>query len=164
MIIEGLINDRKRFNIQNCAYRRPIAHRTDDGLWELTEPSVYRWTWDLGDCAFLHPEGYRWCASVPRIARMLVDPEMLFECSLPHDMGYETQGGIRQFSTYSIDGSCQKSSLVNWYSGEPLALSRSRIDALFFAFALESKVPPGMAEKAYVAVYMDGQDAWDDNC
>ncbi len=161
MIIERLINDRKRYNIQNCEYETPIAFRAA-GLWQLSKPVVYKWTWDLGRSAVMIPPDYRWSASVPKLARIKVDPELLFEASLLHDMGYETQGGERNYRVWLRDGTFVEGKLVNWYTGKSFnpSIPRSRWDALLFAFALASGVPPGMAEEAYVGVFIGGQDAW----
>ncbi len=165
MIISSLFRDWKRYEIKNCEYEPPCAHRVGAD-WELVRPCVYKWEWDLGKYGFCHLQGYRWNGStVPYLGQALCNITTLFECSLPHDLGYETQGGVRPFKIWQSNGTYVESELVNWFTNEPLSarpLSRARIDALMFAFALASRVPPGMDEEAYVGVYIGGQQAW--NC
>ncbi len=163
MIIDRLFDDWRRYGIRKCEYERPIAFRTVDG-WQLYKPAIYKWVWDRGPFAIMHPDGYRWDgASVPGIARGAVDPARLWEASLPHDIGYETQGGLRPYRVWHDDGSFSQRQIVNWYTNMPLAanpVSKSRWDAVLFAFALASGVHPGMAEETYVAVTIGGGPAW----
>ncbi len=156
MIISRLFDDWRRYGIYNCEYERPIAFRATD-CWQLYKPAIYKWVWDRGPFGIMHPAGYRWEASVPAIARGIADPERLWEASLPHDIGYETQGGLRPFRVWNDDGTFSQQQLVNWYTSRPLSenpVSKNRWDAVLFAFALVSGVHPGMAEETYVAVTM----------
>lgn len=163
MIIEQMLFDWKRYNIQDCEYGPLRVGKIGPKLWELHEPCTYTWTWDRGKAGIMHPAGYRWDgASVPKPARNIVDTETAFDGSLIHDLLYETQGGLRLFRIWGIDGTYRESQLIDWYTRQPLSISRARADALLFAFWLRSGMPVGMAEQGYVAVHLFGQAAWND--
>lgn len=163
MIIGQILFDWKRYNIQDCAHGPLRVDKIGPKLWELHEPCLYSWTWDRGKNGIMHPAGYRWDgASVPRPARNIVDTEAAFDWSLPHDLGYETQGGLRLFRVWKLDGTYSEQPLVDWYTGAPLSISRARFDALLFAGWLSSGMGVGMAEQGYLAVHLFGQAAWND--
>jgi hypothetical protein len=163
VIIGRLFNDWQRYYIKDCQFQQPETRKIGPKLWQLTQPSLYSWTWDRGRCGIMHPAGYRWDgASVPREARSIVDSEIAFEGSLLHDVLYETQGGLRPYRIWGIDGSYREAVITDWYTGAPLSISRARADALLFAFWLASGMGVGMAEQGYLAVHLFGQADWND--
>lgn len=163
MIIGRIFSDWQRYNITACEYGPLLVRKIGIKLWELHEPCLYSWTWDRGKCGIMHPSGYRWDgASVPQSVRNIVDPETAFDGSLPHDLLYETQGGLRMFRVWQVDGTYREQPLVDWYTEAPLSISRARADAILFAFWLLSGMPVGMAEQGYLAVHLFGQAAWND--
>lgn len=163
MIIGKIFSDWKRYNIQGCEYGQLRVNKIGPKLWELHEPCLYSWTWDLGSCAIMHPASYRWDgASIPQAARNIVDTETAFDGSLPHDLLYETQGGLRPYRVWKRDGTFREQPLTDWRTRVPLSISRNRADAVLFAFWLASGMQVGMAEQGYVAVHLFGQAAWND--
>lgn len=163
MILGRIFSDWKRYNIQDCDYGPLRVDKIGPKLWELHEPVLYTWTWDQGRVGIMHQAGYRWDgASVPVRVRDVVDTETAFDGSLPHDLLYETQGGLRMFRVWLIDGTYREEPLRDWYTGAPLSISRARADAILFAFWLRSGMPVGMAEQGYLAVHLFGQAAWND--
>jgi Protein of unknown function (DUF1353) len=163
MIIGRLFTDWQRYNIQDCQFQQTETRKIGPKLWELLQPNLFAWTWDRGRQGIMHPAGYRWDgASIPQRVRDVVDSETAFEGSLPHDLLYETQGGLRLFRVWQMDGTYREQPLVDWFTGAPLSISRARADALLFAFWLAAGMHVGMAEQGYVAVYLFGQSAWND--
>jgi len=154
MIISKIFDDWKRYNIERTIYDKPVVRKDGPKLWTLAEPSVYTWLWDRGPEGVCVRSGFTLNgASVPRALRGIVDPEMLFDSSILHDLGYAAHGGDRPVQGMQV---------VDWYTNLPISWSKERVDALFFAFALASGVPVAMAEQAYVAVYLAGGPAWND--
>jgi len=163
VIIGHIFDDWQRYGIQDCQFQQIETRKIGPKLWELLRPNLFAWTWDRGRCGIMHPAGYRWDgASVPPAVRNVVDTEAAFDGSLPHDLLYETQGGLRYFRVWQIDGTYREEPLADWYTGASLSISRARADALLFAFWLASGMGVGMAEQGYLAVHLFGQAAWND--
>lgn len=144
--------------------RRTSVVTAHDSLEAVPQASgcMFRWTWDLGDCALLVPTGYRSDgASVPKPYRNIVDPEAAFDWSWPHDIFYQTHGGDRAFKVWNEDGTVRLETLTNAVTGEPMSIDRCRADALLFCGWVSEGMKRFEAVAGYDALRQFGTQAWE---
>jgi hypothetical protein len=174
IIINYIAVDYRRYLIRNCKFPYPFpVELVGYHLWEVVDPFLMEFDWDLGHVTLSFDQGYRYDgASIPILFGNIVDPIAALIGSTPHDLLYATCAGARPYKIWTNDTDFIEKPLIDTTTGVPPVFDgvnpvdserrRARADAILRAFWITSGMPEEMAEKGYAAVRCFGRKAWDD--
>lgn len=155
--------DWAKYQITGLSHDPLVTLKLGPKLWEMRSAPgcLFRWTWDLGDCALLVPLGYRSDgASIPKHYRGIVDPEAAFDWAWLHDLLYEAHGGDRLIHIYNEDGTFRYEQIADAETNIPITIDRARADALLFCGWMSCGMKRIECIAGYDAVRQFGDHAW----